>query len=407
MKILLVNQCYYPFVGGVEVHMRQVAYYLAQRHQVHVAAFQFQNVAPIKRLEVLQRHLLLPTSEDFQDGPITVHSLAPKGLDRAQLLPLACQALPKVQRYFYHELQRFGYFFYRGLFLQRLLAIAEGCSVIHMFGHNYPAQLCLEVTRQLGCALVVTPFAHPGQWGDDLDNVTLYNQAQAVIALLSSDRDNLIAAGVQPQKISTIGVSPQVTNQSSTANFRKQQNLENAPIILFLGRMTPYKGYRILLAAMSRVWATFPAAHAVFAGPLTAEAQADFQQVDPRIVVLGPVTEEVKRDLLASCTIFCMPSISEILPTVYLEAWNFRKPIIAGTAPGLYELVEGNRAGKVVPQEEAKLAETINLLLGNSALAAEMGNNGYALVQMHYSTEAVGTQIENLYRSVIKVTATI
>jgi glycosyltransferase involved in cell wall biosynthesis len=122
--------------------------------------------------------------------------------------------------------------------------------------------------------------------------------------------------------------------------------------------------------------------------------------VDSRILYFGVVSKEEKCDALEACDLLCLPSLSEILPTVYLEAWSCKKPVIAGQAPGLRELVEGNDGGVCVPQEEGEIASAVVRLLRDPELRARMGRNGAALVQRSFSVEQIAIQHEQLYAAV-------
>ena len=98
--------------------------------------------------------------------------------------------------------------------------------------------------------------------------------------------------------------------------------------------------------------------------------------------------------------------MSEILPTVYLEAWSFGKPVVGGTAHGVPELVEGNRAGITAEQTAASVADAVCRLLGDPALARELGENGRRLVEERYSVAAVASALERLYGKVVRSTST-
>ena len=86
------------------------------------------------------------------------------------------------------------------------------------------------------------------------------------------------------------------------------------------------KGAPAILAAAQSVWQKQPEARFVFIGPASPVEQEMFKSCDSRILYLGRVDPQEKADALAACDIFCMPSMSEILPTVYLEAWSLGRP---------------------------------------------------------------------------------
>jgi len=100
---------------------------------------------------------------------------------------------------------------------------------------------------------------------------------------------------------------------------------------------------------------------------------------------------------LAACDVFCMPSMSEILPTVYLEAWSYGKPVVGGRAHGLPELVEGNGAGIAVAQTGGDVAAALIRLLADPALRTVLGNAGRQLVEREYSVTAVTEKLLKLY----------
>ena len=117
-------------------------------------------------------------------------------------------------------------------------------------------------------------------------------------------------------------------------------------------------------------------------------------------VYLGKVSAQEKADALAACDVFCMPSMSEILPTVYLEAWSYGKPVIGGLAHGLPELVEGNGGGLAVGQEGTVVAAAILALLTDPGHRRRMGEAGRRLVEQRYAVPAVTSQLLSLYESV-------
>ncbi len=157
------------------------------------------------------------------------------------------------------------------------------------------------------------------------------------------------------------------------------------------------KGAVALLDAAPGVWRHMPDTRFIFIGPASPEEAAIFDNADPRIYYLGKVSAQEKADALAACDLFCMPSMSEILPTVYLEAWSFSKPVVGGMAHGLPELVEGNGAGVVARQDADELAEKLVRLLGDQGSRERYGRAGKELVEQKYSVVAVADALLEVY----------
>lgn len=397
MNILYVTQNYLPFIGGIELQTQMAAQELSKRHNVAVAAGNFAPCVLPSRLGTLNNNLLAPSFADYHDETVPVHALTPSFANRLRMLPIAVRALPVVQRYAYHGLNRFGYRFYRAVYVPRLRKLMERADIVHATAAGYIGWAAQEAAHSLGLPFVCTPYVHPHQWGDGPDDVAYYRRSQAVIGLLESDRLNLAGLGVPEEILRVIGVVPVMSPTSDAAAFREKHRLADHPVVLYVGRMTPHKGFRAILQAAPEIWRHTPEARLVFVGPAEPEEAAEFAKADPRIVFLGRCSDQEKSDALAACDLFCMPSTSEILPTVYLEAWSQGKPVVGGRAPGLPELIEGNSAGIAVEQTAAAVAEAIVRILSDSALRESFGRNGLRLVRDNYSQEVVTGQLEALY----------
>ncbi|NJL41029.1 MAG: glycosyltransferase family 4 protein [Leptolyngbyaceae cyanobacterium SM1_4_3] len=333
MKILLVTQFYYPSLGGVETHVQQVAHQLiANGHQVQVAAVNFSACQLSHWFERLHGDLLAPSFPSYLDGSLPIHSLSPNWFDRLRLLPILVRTLPRLRTIAYRQLLLFGYQFYRPVFSSKLRKLAHDADLIHSFNGWYLGWVAQHVAQQLKIPFVNTPFVHPSHWGDDPDNVAYYKRADAIIALHEGDRQSLLSLEVPKQSLHTIGVSPNLPAIADPDAFRTQYNLGEAPVILFVGRMVVHKGVKAILESTQQVWKTAPDARFIFIGPSTPESETWFKDADVRILYLGKVSNQEKANALAACDVFCMPSTSEILPTVYLEAWSYKKPVIGGKA---------------------------------------------------------------------------
>ena len=399
MNILFVAHRYHPFMGGVETQTRLVLNQLAERHHVEVAAVQFENVQVPSRLQLLDDSVLLPSFESYTDGRVPVHALTPTMTDRLRMLPIAARCIPRLGRYKFHALRRFGYPFYRYVYAPKLRALMEGVDVVHSIAGGYLGWTAQAVARELGIPFVVTPYVHPGQHGDDADSVAYYQRSDAVFALLETDRELLADLGVPRELIHLYGVVPLLPETADGLGFRERRGLGDDPIVLFVGRMVEYKGITAVRDAARDVWRTTPNAQFVFIGPVSEEMKADLSAFDDRMHVLGFVSAQEKADAYDASTVFCMPSKFEILPAVYLEAWSYGKPVIGGPAHGLRDLIEGNEAGVVADQSGASVADALTRLLASSSLRAEMGRNGQQLVAERYSLDALTGILETVYAS--------
>ena len=174
-------------------------------------------------------------------------------------------------------------------------------------------------------------------------------------------------------------------------------------VVLFLARNTLAKGVAHVLRAAPLVWRDLPQVRFVFAGPRTPETDALLQEAgDPRIEVLGEVSEPQKDSLLRHCTVFCMPSREESLGATYLEAWSHGKPIVGLRIPPLEELTDGGRGGLLAEPTPQDVASKLLTLLKDPALTRRMGEWGRRHVQERYSWNAIAARTEAIYETLLE-----
>jgi phosphatidylinositol alpha-1,6-mannosyltransferase len=400
MNILLIAQNFPPMIGGVEIHARQIAQELSKTHRISVAAMNFVASPKRPRLAMLQTNLLAPAFGSYTDGAVPVHSLTPTAWERVRMAPIAIRAIPKLQRYWYHGLNRLGYLAYKPVMAKKLRRLIDGVDVVHSLAGGYLGWTAQAVAAERGIPFVCTPFVHPRQWGDGPEDVEYYQRADAVIGLVDSDRDYLASIGVSQNKLHVIGVSPELPEKVDPETFRQKHGLIGKPVVLYVGRMMAAKGAAAVLAAAPLVWQHHPEARFIFIGPASDEEAKQFENADSRIQYLGKVSTQEKADALGACDVFAMPSMSEILPTVYLEAWSYAKPVVGGKAHGLTELVEGNGGGINASHEPPQVADAISRLLGDAAMRSRLGLAGQSVVRQKYSVPAVTQLLVELYHAV-------
>jgi glycosyltransferase involved in cell wall biosynthesis len=402
MGIVYVTDNYLPFVGGVETHVRQMAQALTCTHKVRIVAHNFSPNSLPEWAKVLNANLLAPTASFFSpDGEVCVFSVAPRSIDRLLLLPLLLRTTPKLRRWLYHEINKLTHGVYHNVVGPKLRRIFAGADVVHSMAFGDLGWSAQRIARELGIPFVCTPFVHPGQWGDGPYDVAFLKECDAVIGLVESDADYLESLGVSRGNLHVIGVSPDLPPVADGAAFRERHGIGNRPMVLYVGRMMRQKGAPDLVAAARRLLNERPEVQFIFIGPANQSEQRIFENAPPQVRYLGKVSAQEKADALHACDIFCMPSTSEILPTVYLEAWNYGKPVIGGTAHGLDALVSSNGAGVNVPQDAARLAAAISDYIDKPELRQSHGRKGQDLVADQYSVAAVAGKLEALYSQTI------
>lgn len=264
-------------------------------------------------------------------------------------------------------------------------AIPRETGVVHYVGAGwellgFPA---LGEARRRGAAFAVTPAIHPGDWGDSALDARLYGAADAVFALSEFEREHLGGLGVASEKIRVTPLAPALEAVGDGARFRRERGLDARPLVLFVGRKQRYKGYHALCEAMESVVRVAPGACLVSVGH---DAEPPYPAMpNGAHVDLGACGEQEKADALAACDVFCMPSHGESLGIAYLEAWAHGKPVVAGMAPAVAELVRDGENGFRVESEPEPISSALVRLLLDPALSARLGRAGRDLQAARYT----------------------
>ena len=177
------------------------------------------------------------------------------------------------------------------------------------------------------------------------------------------------------------------------------------PYVLFLGRLHPVKGIDLLIQAFARLDA--PHLHLKIAGPVQ-EREAAYAArlktmvkeagLESRVDFLGAVQGGQKWALLRYAWVFCLPSHSEVIGMVNLEAAACRTPVITTHAtglPGAWAEAGGVLAEPSVPSLEHALSQAVRW---TSQERLARGEGLYNLIATTYSWKATSPQWIALYQ---------
>lgn len=165
--------------------------------------------------------------------------------------------------------------------------------------------------------------------------------------------------------------------------LKKKYKLDNKKIIGFSGRFVEEKGVDILLKAIPEVISQIPKAHFVFAGE-TKIAYENFYEQNvvlirknkKNITFLGLIQNAEKlAAFYATCHCLVLPSRTECLGSVQVEAMLLDIPVVATNIPGARMIVKKTGMGVVVKKEDQKsLAKGIIKVLENRRKYTNLNN---------------------------------
>lgn len=178
----------------------------------------------------------------------------------------------------------------------------------------------------------------------------------------------------------------------------------NPPIVLFVGRLRYYKGLHVLLDAFPQVQAKL-----LIAGSGPERDRLSMQAADlgiaDRVHFLGDIDDQDLPALYRAADIFVLPAHlrAEALGLSQIEAMASGVPCVCtelGTGTSYANLHE--QTGLVVaPSDPAALGEAVNRLLGDAALRHRYGEAGRQRASALFSHQRMLDQIEQLYRDLL------
>lgn len=226
-----------------------------------------------------------------------------------------------------------------------------------------------------------------------LDNATA-RLCFAIVAVSEATARSLGLQGYPEDRIETVhnGIDPGAEPEPV--------RLAEGPTILEVARLAAVKGQRTLIEALPRLEAT-----AVFVGrdlERDGEFRTELEELAGRLGVADRTVFAGYRDdvagLLAGCDVVCLPSTTEGLPLVLLEAMSQGRPVVATAVGGTPELVSDGETGLLVPPGDAvALADALSRILGDEDLAKRMGQAARKRVAERFSASVAAERILKLY----------
>jgi rhamnosyl/mannosyltransferase len=175
-------------------------------------------------------------------------------------------------------------------------------------------------------------------------------------------------------------------------------------IVLFVGRLTHYKGVPHLLEAMKRI-----SGRLLIIGTGELERQLKNQAVrnnlSTQVHFLGELEEEEVVPFFHACDLLVLPSITrnEAFGLVQLEAMACGKPVISTQLEtGVQYVNQNGVTGFIVPPGDSEaLAGVINQLLEDEKLRTRMGIEGRRKVEREFTKERMAWGTLKLYEEVL------
>jgi len=179
-------------------------------------------------------------------------------------------------------------------------------------------------------------------------------------------------------------------------------------VILFVGKLSPYKGLNFLLEAMPKILKKVPKVKLVFIGEgeikKKLETLSKKLNIEKSVEFTGFVENNLKAMYYRAADVFVLPSTmrTESFGIVNLEAMACGIPIVASRIGGIPSIVKNGENGLLVPPKDVEaLADAIIYLLENENLRQKMGERGKKRVKS-YSWDRIAEMTEKVYEKVVR-----
>jgi glycosyltransferase involved in cell wall biosynthesis len=177
------------------------------------------------------------------------------------------------------------------------------------------------------------------------------------------------------------------------------------PVLLLPGRIIEGKGHRDLLTAATTLKRQGVNVSIAFAGIVESESlhrelkmRAVSADLNGRVFFLGQLTPEELRNWYDLSTVVVLPSESEGLGRVLLEAQAMTKPVVTYYAGGVKEALVPNETGMLVEKGDVSaLTESIRILIDDDEKRREMGRRGRDFVARRFNLEELIDRHETFY----------
>ncbi len=284
-------------------------------------------------------------------------------------------------------------------------------DLVHVHGiWNVPGWLAIQESRRQAVPYVVSPrgMLDPGSFAHHRLGKEIFYRlrerrnlrgASFLHATSSQEAASLQRLRLGPEVVVVPNGVPEPPLRKRS-DFRSRHGLPaGARVVAFLGRLHPTKRIDLLLAAFHKVRRRVPGSFLVLAGRPDGIDPARLE-LGERSLWLGELDDTEKWELLRESSLLVLCSDSESFGLSVLEALSVGVPVVTTrTCP--WEEIEVHGCGFSVLQDENSIAEGMEQILTDDAMARSMGDRARAFVDERYRWSAIGREMARRYAALL------
>jgi colanic acid/amylovoran biosynthesis glycosyltransferase len=232
---------------------------------------------------------------------------------------------------------------------------------------------------------------------------------RASLFLCSSNylREEAIRAGFPKEKVRV-----QYTGMNTSTFTPTLPVVEKDPnLVIYIGRLVPYKGCDYLLRAMQLVQKHRPEARLVVIGDGT--FRSALEQLNGELGVcatfLGELPQPSIRPWLEQARVFCGPSVThedgmrEAFGNVFSESQSMGVPVVSFRHGGIPETMREGITGLLAPERDVEqLASHLRRYLENDGFWAHSREEGMRWVREQFDVHTQTVKLEAIYDFVVQ-----
>jgi glycosyltransferase involved in cell wall biosynthesis len=380
MKILQIVPYFYPFRGGQEKYIYNLSKYLVKMgHEIHIITSNYPKTQNEEIIEgiTIERHKCL--------GRPLRNPLTPGFLK----LGNSINDYDLIHTHNEHSSAAFASYYYHRNYKINYIITCHGQlvfgTVIEDFLKNiYFNSIGMRILKNSSAICV---------------NSILDGEYLASFNHRFNEKVELFSNAIDPRGLEKIFKNA----KESDLRFALEKN---EIIILYVGRLIRRKGLDYLITALAYLKTNqlIKKFLMIFVG--SGEDKAFFESLVKRynlsdcVKFTGEVSDEDLYYLYKTSDIFILPSLSEVCPTVVLEAMYFGLPVIATDIPGIRDHFN-DTAILIPPRNYIEIAYSIIKLIDDKRLSKILSIKANKSVLSTYTWEKVAEKYESLYRKVI------
>lgn len=171
--------------------------------------------------------------------------------------------------------------------------------------------------------------------------------------------------------------------------------------VLYLARLHRRKRPTAFVEMAHLLHAQDVEAHFVLAGPDEGEGEAVRQAAggdkNQIVSIVGGVDPVESKRLMASASVYVLPSVGEVFPMTILEAFQTGTPVVTTDSLGIADLCRSYGAALVTDGTPSQMAAAVRQVLEDPAVASGLRQGALRLLRDKMNVDDVSKSLEDIY----------